>query len=125
MELVRNLMLCCYTQPRTQPKIISIYPWIDFMPGCGTGQLMCVITFDMQISNMLIKNITFTNDKNEKHVHDISNIDGYKYEHRGNEVIIRLGPNWRCTTVTAHITLEYNKLEYVLVSNSTRIDRTS
>lgn len=109
----------------SSPIITKIYPWVDFMPGnTNAGQLMCIIRFNMQVNEFIIKNITLVNGKCEEYIHDISKIDGYKYEIRGNDVIIRCGPQWLITMVTAKITIEYNETEYNLVSQPQNITET-
>ncbi len=106
-----------------QPSIISIYPWADFMPGCGTGHLMCVIKFNIKVSDVMITDITFTNDMNEKHIHDIKVVDDHQYEHRGNEIVIRNGPQWSRCNVVAQVTLEHDNNNYVLTSNPKKINQ--
>jgi hypothetical protein len=104
--------------------ITSIYPWADFMPGCGTGELMCIIKFNMQVSAFEIKNITLVNGKGNEYVHNINVVDGYRYEQRGNEVVIRCGPQWLRTQVVAKVTVDYGGSEYILTSQPKSITET-
>lgn len=108
-----------------QPTITKIYPWADFMPGnSNAGKLMCTIKFNVQVNTFVIKNITLINSNTEVYIHDISVIDGYQYEHRGNEVIIRCGPRWLKTKVFAQVTIEYNGTKYILTSPQEKITET-
>lgn len=111
-----------------QPTIISIYPWTDFMPGqvqINAGKLMCIIKFNMKITKLMIKNITLTNSKNEQYIHDISIVDGFKYEQRDTEIIIRGGPRWLNTEVTVQVVVDYVNTDYILISQPTQITQTS
>jgi hypothetical protein len=40
-------------------KIIDIYAWTDFMSGCDSGELMCLIKFNKKVKDINIKKICF------------------------------------------------------------------
>lgn len=101
-------------------EILNIYAWADFMPGCGTGELMCSITFNTKVNTLKVKQISVYNNENLEHVHDLSVIDGYRYEQRDNQIIIREGPEWK-GLVYVKIVIEEDDNEKVLKSNSVKV----
>lgn len=106
-----------------QPEIVSIGPWIDLMPclfGTNARQLMCVIEFNMRVTQPMIEHILLINGNNDMYTHDISEV-GFKFEIRGKEIIIRCGPQWTDTTVTANVDLHIDGTYFRLCSQPTRI----
>jgi hypothetical protein len=58
------------------------------------------------------------------YIHDISFVDGHKYEIREDDVIIRKGPHWS-GEVNLEVTIEDNGKNYILKSESIKIKKTS
>lgn len=111
-------------QTMQQPEIVSIHPWIDLMPGLFDSnnaiQLMCAIEFNMQITQPMIERILLINGNNDMYTHDISEV-GFKFEIRGNKIIIRCGPQWDNISVTANVDLHIDGTYFRLCSQPTPI----
>ncbi len=108
---------------KMEPLIVSVYAWTYHMPGCSiSGQLMCSIKFNVKVKDMIINSLTLSNAQNQKYSHDLTIIDGDKYEHRDKEIIMRRGPKWLEHEFTAEIAVNYENKDYVLTSELIQVE---
>lgn len=138
-----------FSPSRTHATKITINPWIDSMPGCGTGELMCQIEFNKQLATIKIKKIYVYNhalppktnhnifslmfahkDENKQYLQYIHNTflaSNYKYEirHDYNMIIIREGPRWTGVVHVEVLIEEEDGNEIMLVSEPENISRCS
>jgi hypothetical protein len=110
-------------------KIKSIYVWIDGMPTI-TNQLirsekkgiMCTIEFDRSLKLFEICKIELINcNMLNKFIVDTRTIS-LSFEKRDNCVVIRNGPDWPSgSLIKADVTIKYNENDYILCSNTEKI----
>lgn len=111
-------------------NIVHVYAWVDGMPKIGSAEsrglsLMCSTEFNVNTDTFEVEEIVVHNEATKEGWKTDSSVtvDGFRYEKRDEEIILRNGPSWKSST-PIHITAKckMNGQTFEMQSKSVKIN---